>query len=38
MLLGSPFNIPTQTLTLLWGGGKVDGIPWEPLMRRRKKV
>ena len=37
MLLGTPFNVPSQTMTLVWGNGIVDGLPWEPLMRRRKK-
>ena len=38
MLLASPFNVPTQTLTLFWGSGNVGGVRWEPLMLRRKKV
>jgi hypothetical protein len=38
MLLGSPFNIPTQTLTLFWAGGKVSGVDWVPLLARRKKL
>ncbi|EWY41519.1 hypothetical protein N825_28105 [Skermanella stibiiresistens SB22] len=38
MLLGSPFNIPAQTLTLFWEAGKVDGVDWTPLMARRKKT
>ncbi|WP_183568958.1 phosphoribosyltransferase-like protein [Methylorubrum rhodinum] len=37
MLLGTPFNVPTQSLTAIWAYGEVDGIPWMPLMRRRKK-
>jgi hypothetical protein len=38
MLLASPFNVPTQTLTLFWGEGKIDGVPWTPLMTRRRKT
>jgi hypothetical protein len=37
MLLASPFNVPTQSLTLFWGEGSIDGVPWTPLMMRRKK-
>ncbi|MDP2870117.1 MAG: HD domain-containing protein [Methyloversatilis sp.] len=37
MLLATTLNVPTQTLTLIWGEGLVDGVPWEPLLRRRKK-
>jgi hypothetical protein len=37
MLLASPVNVPTQTLTLVWSNGEVDGIPWMPLLARRKK-
>ncbi|MDO8773411.1 MAG: hypothetical protein Q7K57_32825 [Burkholderiaceae bacterium] len=37
MLLVTPFNTPTQTLTALWMGGQVDGQPWTPLFPRRKK-
>ena len=32
-----PYNTPTQTLTALWAGGDVDGVPWEPLFPRRPK-
>jgi len=38
MLLVSPFNVPTQCLTAFWAGGLVGGVPWEPLMPRRKKA
>ena len=38
MLLASPFNVPTQTLTAVWAAGMVDGADWEPLLLRRKKV
>lgn len=37
MLLVTPFNTPTQTLTALWKDGEVDGQPWAPLFPRRKK-
>lgn len=37
MLLASPFNVPSQTLTAIWATGTVDGVPWTPLMARRKK-
>jgi len=36
LLLAFPFNIPTQSLTCLWGEQK--SIPWAPLFRRRKKA
>jgi hypothetical protein len=38
MLLASPFNVPAQTLTAIWGKGDVAGVDWQPLMMRRKKV
>ncbi|WP_443627165.1 phosphoribosyltransferase-like protein [Bradyrhizobium ivorense] len=38
MLLASPFNVPAQSLTLIWARGHVDGAEWTPLMLRRKKV
>lgn len=38
LLLATPFNVPSQTLTAIWAGGTVDGIPWTPLLRRRKKT
>jgi deoxynucleoside triphosphate triphosphohydrolase SAMHD1 len=38
MLLASPFNVPTQTLTVFWAAGNVRGVQWDPLMARRKKV
>jgi HD superfamily phosphohydrolase len=37
-LVAFPYNVPTQTLTLLWCKGKVDGRDWMPLLRRRKKI
>jgi len=37
MLLATPVNIPSQTLTSVWAAGKVDGVDWQPLLRRRKK-
>jgi deoxynucleoside triphosphate triphosphohydrolase SAMHD1 len=36
-LLAFPYNTPTQTLTLLWRDGKVDGWQWLPLIPRRAK-
>lgn len=38
MLLGSHFNIPSQTMTLIWAKGIVEGVEWEPLLPRRKKT
>jgi deoxynucleoside triphosphate triphosphohydrolase SAMHD1 len=38
MLLASPFNVPTQTLTVVWAEGVYGGVPWAPLMPRRKKT
>lgn len=38
MLLASPFNVPTQTFTPLWAAGCVKGVPWTPLLPRRKKL
>jgi HD superfamily phosphohydrolase len=37
MLLASAFNVPTQTLTCFWADGNRDGVPWSPLLPRRKK-
>lgn len=37
-LLVFPYNTPTQTLTLLWAEGKVDGWQWLPLLPRRRKT
>ncbi len=37
MLLASPFNVPTQTMTLFWGNGRVEGVHWSALLTRRKK-
>jgi hypothetical protein len=37
MLLGSRLNIPTQTLTCIWMDGRVDGVDWHALLRRREK-
>lgn len=36
-LLVFPYNTPTQTLTLLWSEGTVDGWRWLPLFPRRAK-
>jgi HD superfamily phosphohydrolase len=36
LLVTGMFNTPTATLTALWHE-KVDGVPWRPLLRRRKK-
>jgi len=38
MLLASPFNVPTQSLTAIWAQGKVNGVEWVPLLTRRKKL
>lgn len=38
MLLASPFNVPSQTLTAMWASGPVDGVDWHALLTRRKKV
>lgn len=38
MLLATPFNVPTQTLTAIWATGPIDELAWVPLMARRKKV
>ena len=37
MLLSTLFNVPTQTLTLMWMSGTVDGGHWDALLPRRKK-
>ena len=37
-LLLFPYNAPTQTLTMLWAGGTVDGFSWLPLAPRRPKL
>lgn len=37
-LLAFPYNTPTQTLPLIWSGGKVDGWKWLPLLPRRAKT
>lgn len=37
MLLATLVNVPTQTTTLIWEGGKVDGVRWKALLPRRKK-
>lgn len=37
MLLASPFNVPSQTLTAIWARGTVNGVDWQPLLNRRKK-
>lgn len=38
MLLATPFNVPTQSLTAIWAMGLVEELTWAPLMARRKKV
>lgn len=38
MLLATLVNVPTQTTTLIWESGKVDGVHWEALLPRRKKT
>ena len=37
-LVAFPYNIPTQSLTLLWCDGSYRGNPWKPLLPRRKKL
>jgi HD superfamily phosphohydrolase len=37
-LVAFPYNVPTQTLTLLWCKGEVEGSDWMPLLPRRKKT
>lgn len=37
MLLSTLVNVPTQTLTLIWKSGEVEGNHWEALLPRRKK-
>jgi deoxynucleoside triphosphate triphosphohydrolase SAMHD1 len=37
MLLATLVNVPSQTVTLLWKSGIVDGTPWEALLPRRPK-
>lgn len=37
-LLVFPYNIPSQTLTMLWCSGNVAEWEWLPLLPRRKKV
>lgn len=37
MLLATLFNVPTQTTTLIWESGTIDGVRWEALLPRRKK-
>jgi deoxynucleoside triphosphate triphosphohydrolase SAMHD1 len=37
MLLATLVNVPTQTTTLIWESGVVDGTRWEALLPRRKK-
>jgi HD superfamily phosphohydrolase len=36
-LVAFPYNVPTQTLTLLWHAGTANGGSWMPLLPRRKK-
>lgn len=38
MLLVFPYNVPTQTITVIREAGIVDGVAWQPLLRRRKKL
>lgn len=38
MLLASPVNVPTQTLTAMWMAGTADEVAWTPLLLRRKKL
>lgn len=38
MLIASPFNVPTQTVTAIWRRGEVDGTDWTPLLSRRQKT
>lgn len=37
MLLATPFNVPTQSLTAIWLTGVTSSISWQPLLNRRKK-
>jgi HD superfamily phosphohydrolase len=37
LLVLFPHNAPAQSLTALWAGGEWNGVPWEPLVPRRKK-
>jgi len=37
-LIVFPYNVPTQTLTLLWRAGKTRGWDWLPLLPRRTKT
>lgn len=37
MLLATPINVPTQTVTAIWADKKVSGVDWIPLIRRRTK-
>lgn len=38
VLVATPYNTPTASLTCLWADGLVDGWPWEPLLPRLKKI
>lgn len=38
MLLATLVNVPTQTTTLIWESGIVDGTAWEALLPRKKKT
>ena len=38
VLIAFPYNTPAQTLTCLWATGIVDGVKWQPLLRRRAKL
>lgn len=37
LLFASALNTPTQTWTMLWSGGKANGLDWLPLLPRRPK-
>lgn len=37
LLITFPYNTPTQSLACLWKSGSHQGIPWIPLLPRRKK-
>lgn len=37
LLIAFPYNVPAQTLTLLWDNGTVEGLEWLPLLKRHRK-
>jgi hypothetical protein len=37
LLVLFPYNTPAQALTCLWASGLWKGVPWEPLLPRRRK-